>query len=684
MSSHDDSTFEQEAFFEVSTSMLSEAGILDNVSYAQFISTTRGMRIDGYSWNELEKTLSGIIVHYDGDDEVTTLTKTEITKLSNRVEKFMSRLGDQSFLDTLEESTDRVVADDMAHYLGQAIKYRVVIISDSVLSTLVKKIEIETIAGIPAVAEVWDLNRLRILDSAGSENEPFTADFETICGGLDALPANVNQDGASSYLCVMPGSVLSKLYDEYGQRLLEANVRTFLDFRSSVNNGIRRGLLTEPENFFSYNNGLTCTGTAIATENHHGNIKIKSIDNLQIVNGGQTTASIYFSPREKGGISGHNYRDIDLSKVYVQMKLTIISDESIQDVLKSKISQFANTQNSIQKSDLVSNHPFHLNLEKLALSVPMPAGKTGFTTKWFYERARGQYGTKLRALTGAAKRTFELEYPKEQKFSKPEMAKYENTWRMKPYEVKKGNEANLKLLGEVIVEEYEKNESAFKHSWYKDLVSKIILFRRSDEAIGKSNWYKEDRGLKAETVTYTIAYLRHSLLEQGLDINLTRIFNNQCLSESLKNVIVDLAREIRAKIMDPVFRDGVSNPSEFCKSKRGWERVSSIKFSLENLDARDVLDMSQKSEENHEKEELDKAGAQLEVQTGIMDVSAKEWDEIAAFFAEQGYPSSHINVSLPRKCALIYKGGSFPSDKQSVMAMNIRKEAYSGGFDIIL
>ena len=684
MSSHDDSTFEQEAFFEVTTSMLSEAGILDNVSYAPFISTSRGMRIDGYSWNELEKTLSGIVVHYDGDDEVATLTKTEITKLSNRVEKFMSRLGDESFLDTLEESTDRVVADDMAHYLDQAIKYRVVIISDSILSSLVKKIDIETIAGIPAVAEVWDLNRIKILDTSGSENEPFTADFESICGGLDALPANVNQEGASSYLCVMPGSVLSKLYDEYGQRLLEANVRTFLDFRSSVNNGIRRGLLTEPENFFSYNNGLTCTGTAIEKENDGGSIKIKSIENLQIVNGGQTTASIYFSPREKGGISGHNYRDIDLSKVFVQMKLTIISDESIQDVLKSKISQFANTQNSIQKSDLVSNHPFHLNLEKLALSVPMPAGQTGFTTKWFYERARGQYGTKQRALVGAAKRAFELEYPKDQKFSKPEMAKYENTWRMKPYEVKKGNEANLKLLGEVIVEEFDKDESQFKHSWYKDLVSKIILFRKSDEAIGKADWYKEDRGLKAETVTYTIAYLRHALITQGLDLNLTRIFNNQGLSNSLKGLIVDLARQIRAKIMDPDFRDGVSNPSEFCKSKRGWERICSLKLSLDSLDSRDVLDMSQKADESHDREELDRAGAQLEAQTGIMDVTAKEWDAIALFFIEQGFPSSHMNVSLPRKCALIYKGGSFPSDKQSVLAMKIRVDAYQAGFDIIL
>lgn len=684
LESNDSALFEEEGFFKVSTDMMSEAGILDNVAPAAYRNSSKGMKVDGYSWNELERTLTGIVVSYDGDEDyIGTISRADILKLSKNVERFVSKIDDPKFLDSLEESTDRVVAEEMAEYLDQVLKYRVVVLTDNRLSDRVKKIEAEPIRGTATNIEVWALERIRSLDESETESEPFTVDFSGICDGLQTLPANVDQTGASTYLCVMPATVLSKLYDEFGQRLLEANVRTFLDFRSSVNNGIRKALLSEPQNFFSYNNGLTCTATSIVTEQRGENTVITSLDNMQIVNGGQTTAAIYFAPKEKGGIGDRLYKDIDLEKVYVQMKLTVIYDESIQDILKSNISQYANTQNSIQKSDLVSNHPFHLNLEKLSRSIPMPAGKAGVSTKWFYERARGQYGTKIRALKGPRKRQFELEYPKSQKFVKTEMAKYENTWRMKPYEVKKGNEANLKLLGSVIVEEYEKDESQFKHSFYKDLISKSILFKESDAGIAKSAWYKEDRGLKAETVTYTIAYLRHKLKEKKEDINLSRIFNNQSLSDTLLMQVIYLARLIREKIQDPDFRGGVSNPSEFCKSKRGWDLIAKLDLPIDLLDPRDILSVEEQREQQEEKSELDKAGAQIEAQTGIMDVTKEEWSAIKDFYLKQGYPNSHKNVSLPNLCYLMYLGRGLPTDKQSAEAIRIRKQAYKEGFDFI-
>ena len=243
------------------------------------------------------------------------------------------------------------------------------------------------------------------------------------------------------------------------------------------------------------------------------------------------------------------------------MKLTVIRDEEKIENLKSRISQYANTQNSIQKSDLVSNHPFHRNLEKLALSIPMPAGETGLSTKWFYERARGQYTTRIRALTKAQKDRFMLEFPKSQKFSKTDMAKFENTWRMKPNEVKKGAQANLKLLGEVISEEYDKDEAQFKHAFYRELIAKAILFKSADSTIFKSDWYKDESGFKAEAVTYTLAFLRYLLIQQKKDINLSRIFQNQDISPTLSKQIEVLGQFVREKILDPAFRGGQGNPS---------------------------------------------------------------------------------------------------------------------------
>ncbi|WP_286260820.1 AIPR family protein [Pseudoalteromonas apostichopi] len=683
LSAEKDLCFEEEKFFELVSESISEAGILDNIEYHSYRNTNKYMKIDGYSWNPLEKTLSGIITDYEDLEDILTITKTDLVKLGKNVSRFLEKIDDEVFLDSLEESTDRVIANSMNFYLPDVLKFRVVVLSTRKLSDRVKKVAIEEIRNKPTSIEIWDLERLKTLSESGTENEPFSIDFLNICNGLHNLPANTEDEGTHTYLCVMPGKVLSEIYDEFGQRLLEANVRTFLDFRSSVNNGIRRALLTEPENFFAYNNGLTCTATNVEFSDVGGGRVISKLDNLQIVNGGQTTASIYFAPREKGGIGDRLYKDIDLDKVFIQMKLTVIHDEDKIENLKSRISQYANTQNSIQKSDLVSNHPFHRNLEKLALSIPMPAGESGLSTKWFYERARGQYTTRSRALTKAQKERFMLEFPKSQKFSKTDMAKYENTWRMNPHEVKKGAQANLKLLGEVISEEYDKDDTQYKHVFYRELIAKAILFKNADSTILKSDWYKEEKGFKAEAVTYTLAFLRYLLIQSKRDINLARIFQNQCVSPTLSKQIEVLGKFVRDKILDPTFRGGQGNPSEFCKSSKGWEAFKNLSFDLNELASSDILDSTELKEKKEDDKNFNEAGAQIDAQTGIMDIKKEEWLAISSFYKDQGYPHYHKNISLPIKCANMYLGGDLPSDKQSKEALNIRSRAYNEGFDFI-
>ena len=505
-------------------------------------------------------------------------------------------------------------------------------------------------------------------------------------GGIRVLPANVSEYGASTYLGVMPAQLLSAIYDEFGQRLLESNVRTFLDFRAGTNRGMRKSLATEPEHFFAYNNGITVTATAIEVKQEEGQLFITSLDNMQIVNGGQTTAAIYFSPREKGGIKGadktYNYRDIDLSKVSVQMKLTVIEDKETADVMKANIATFANSQNSIQQSDLVSNHPFHLNIETRSRKQLMPAGDNGLSTKWFYERARGQYSTQLRALNAGQRRRFEFEYPKKQVFSKTDMAKYENTWRMKPYLVKKGAQANLKALGVDIIKEFEKDESAFGAAFYNDLVSKMLLFRMTDSAILQASWYKEERGLKAEIVTYSIALLRYALQKTMKDIDLSSIYRNQCVSDSLLNAIVSIAHNVRLSIMDLEFTGGVTNPSEFCKSEKGWKIIQSIKIDLSGLRNNDVLSADEVKDTEKEKRSVNEVSKSITGFEYVLAVSEQEWKLIAEYNANI-YPPTHKNVGIPRQCAALHRGGKVLSDKQFNLAKEIREAAYQDGFDYL-
>ncbi|RLA41674.1 MAG: hypothetical protein DRR42_24395 [Gammaproteobacteria bacterium] len=680
--------FPEESFFEYVSELLGDAGILDNVEYCPYRNSNKGMKIDGYSWNPLEKTICGIIVNFTNEpDLINTLTNTKIGDIGKRVARFFENIENEKFLSSLEVTDPgRLAALDLAEYLEEAIKFRIVVFTDQVLSARVKKLDIGSILNRDTSIEIWDLERLKNLDQSGADHEEFTVDVKSLGGGIKALPANEIEGGVSTYLGIMPGTLLSAIYDEFGQRLLESNVRTFLDFRAATNKGMRKTLVTEPENFFAYNNGITITATGIKTEIVDGQLVIIELDNLQIVNGGQTTASIYFSPREKGGIKGadreYSYRDIDLSKVFIQMKLTVVGEKEIADVLKSKIATFANSQNSIQQSDLVSNHPFHLNIESRSRKQLMPAGESGLPTKWFYERARGQYSTQLRALSSKQRRKFEVEYPKKQMFSKTDMAKYENTWRMKPFFVKKGAQANLKLLGAVIIGEFEKSENDFGAVFYKDLVAKMILFRQSDSAILRSDWYKAEKGFKAEAVTYTLALLRHSLLEKGKDINLTRIYQNQSVSDNLMAFIVSLAKLVRNNITDPSFRGGVANPSEFCKSEKGWLRFLKMNVDLSGIERADIIDGEQKDEQKKESKEIGKALKSINHFEYVMKVKPAEWQAVADYF-DPAYGPGHANVGIPTQCVALHTQGKVPSDKQLKMAVDIREKAYADGFDFV-
>ena len=680
--------FPEESFFEYVSELLGDAGILDNVEYCPYRNSSRGIRIDGYSWNPLEKTICGLIVNFTNEsDVINTLTNTEINDIGKRVTRFFARIGDDAFLDSLEVTDPgRLAALDIAEFLNDAIKFRVVIFTDQVLSTRVKKLSIDSILDKSTSLEIWDIERIKNLAQSGADHEEFTVDVKSLGGGIKALPANELENGVSTYLGIMPGTTLSAIYDEFGQQLLESNVRTFLDFRAGTNKGMRKSLVTEPENFFAYNNGITITATAIKTETVNGQLVINELENMQIVNGGQTTASIYFSPREKGGIKGsdrdYSYRDIDLSKVFVQMKLTVVGEKETADILKSKIATFANSQNSIQQSDLVSNHPFHLNIESRSRKQLMPAGESGLPTKWFYERARGQYSTQLRALASKKRIRFEAEYPKKQMFSKTEMAKYENTWRMKPHIVKKGAQANLKFLGSIIISEFDKNEDDFGAAFYKDLIAKMILFREADSAIFRSDWYKAEKGFKAEAVTYTLALLRHALIEDDKDINLTRIYQNQSVPQSLMTLIVSLAEEVRDNITDPMFRGGVANPSEFCKSEKGWLRIQKMDVDLSSIVNADIISGDQiddKEEEDQATNIVSKSISDLE---NVMKVSDKEWELIAGFYFDI-YGPEHINVGIPKTCVSLHRYGKLPSDKQLKQAVQIREKAYREGFDFV-
>ncbi len=432
-----DGRYVEDAFFELFCSHLVEAGEMETADRAQYISP-RGIRIDGYGGDPAtcDGVLTLIVADYHPEQEIATLTVTEMNAIFNRATNFLTRSLDPRFRNRLEETSPAFgLADLIAGRWGQINKVRILLISNRLLSERVDGRDAGEVQEVPVTYGVWDVGRLHRYLISGHGREDIEIDLaEDFGGALPVLPAHLDGANYQAYLAVMPGLQLAAIYDHWGARLLEQNVRVFLQARGKVNKGIRITLENTPDMFFAYNNGITATAESIRTQQTRDGLVICGIKNLQIVNGGQTTASIHAASKKK---------DNGLSHVFVQMKLSIVDPETALEVVP-KISEYANTQNRVNAADFFSNHPFHVRIETFSRRTfaPSPDG-TFRESKWFYERARGQYQDARARLTTARRRKFDLEYPKTQMFDKTDLAKFLMLWRGCPDVVSKGSAEEL-------------------------------------------------------------------------------------------------------------------------------------------------------------------------------------------------------------------------------------------------
>ena len=298
----------------------------------------------------------------------------------------------------------------------------------------------------------------------------------------------------TSYLTVIRGDILADLYLDYGARLLEGNVRSFLSTKGKINKGIKQTIENEPEMFFAYNNGIAATAyDAVISTDSEGSF-ITNIIDLQIINGGQTTASIANSVLQS---------KIDVSNISVPMKLSI-DDKEKSKILIPLIAVYANSQNKVDSADFSSNHPYHIRFEEYSRKVYAPAVQGNlYQTIWFYERARGQYTQAQMKLTKGEKKKFAAKNPKSQVLKKVDIAKYINTERMLPHIVSKGAQFNSKAFFEHTKKEWDKSDEQFNEFYYKKVIALAIMFKTTESIVSNQDWYKAIKAYRANIVTYS-------------------------------------------------------------------------------------------------------------------------------------------------------------------------------------
>jgi hypothetical protein len=383
-------------------------------------------------------------------------------------------------------------------------------------------------------------------------------------------------------IAIISGEALASIYERFGSRLLEQNVRSFLQFNGKINKGIRTTIMKEPEMFLAFNNGIAATADEIElVDSEDGNGKIISVvKDLQIVNGGQTTASIYHTQKKDKA---------DISNIFVQVKLSVVKNKEKFSEIVSRISEYANTQNKVSVSDLSSNRPYHIELEKLSRSIFTPiTDSKPIQTKWFYERARGQYKNAILkdGFTPSRKRAFDLKNPKQQLFTKEELAKYINAYQeitdgkkilIGPHYVVRGNQKNYVQFMNYCL------EKKINNVYFEDTIAKAILYRAAEKAYGiKPNAIGDMRYI---TVPYAITLL-NSLTKNQID--LYKIWKAQDVSEPLKSLLHEMMSAI-----EPFIKDTAPGGlyGEWAKKEDCWMQVKNNDFSFDlSVIKQDLID----------------------------------------------------------------------------------------------
>lgn len=657
-------------FMDVVSRELTETGFTEGFEFAHY-RAQRGMRVDGYWFND-EGGLNLFVADFDSRTELASLTRTDVDAVFKRVVNFFDASLRKNLAADLEiTSPEYGLARQIADRKSLIRHLNLILVSERTLSDRIQALADAETAGIATSFHIWDISRLHRQRSSRSHKEALDLDFEAMFGtGIPCLPAHLGTDAYQSYLVVMPGPILSTIYEKFGARLLEQNVRTFLQARAKVNQGIRTTIMTEPGMFFAYNNGITATAQGVETKRTSDGLQITKITDLQIVNGGQTTASLFHTRRKDKA---------DLTQIFVQMKLSVIDNEESEKVVP-RISEYANTQNRVQAADFFSNHAYHIRTEEFSRRLWAPAGKCAQReTKWFYERARGQYADAQAKLTPAEQKRFKAENPKPQMLTKTDLAKFENVWDDHPRYVNLGAEKNFARYAARIGKEWDKSSDSFNEAYFKRAVARGIIFRATERIVSAQPWY--NNGYRANIVAYTLAVLSELTRRQEKSLDFQRVWNAQAISPVLESTIAVVASRVNDDLLRPM--QGISNISEWAKREACWTRM------LENMDEfadllPDEFDGECLSRDDHLSEKRAARNTQkvdngIEAQTKVFAIPAARWIVVHETLAAKRLLTPkeigilNVAMQMPMK---------IPTEKQCAVLLETIEKARAEGINI--
>ncbi len=650
---------EQDFFTAVILDYLEEVGEVDSPVVCPY--RAHGLQMNAYKFSEDYESLDIFVSIYYLGKEIQNASKVDIDAALKRAIQIYRRATNDLYKSFEKENDTYEFAHSIYLNKEKVKNVNIIALTNGNCKPIpFKNIKIDK---TEIAFKIWDMDRLYRCMSSGKMRETIEIDFEKMFSERIPCLVNKSSNAYDAYLGIIPGSILAAIYKEHGSRLLEKNVRSFLQVKGAVNKGLRDTLRNEPDMFLAYNNGISVTAESITVSTDaDGTRYISKIRDMQIVNGGQTTASIYNISKDKDS-------SLELSKVYVQMKISVIKTEKKMDEIVHRISECANTQNKIQMADFSSNDPFNRKMEELSRIIWAPAINGQKPNNWFFERARGQYADMVaREGTPAKRKAFKETHPL---FTKTDMAKYENTWNQLPYYVSEGAQKNFKRF---MVNLRERGNFLPDEGYYQRLVAKAIIYRRTEKLVQQQQF----GGYRANIVTYTIGFLSHKAAQR---IDLDKIWKEQALSEALEKEIIKVSRVVQRFITNP---PNAANISEYCKRKSCWESLLSLEYDLSEDLEKELISKERMgnlfSTSRATSLFLNEATAEEnELIDQISSVSAEVWLAISKW-AKETNNLQPWQRSIAFSIGTLLGRGKKPSVKQARQAEIILKEAKEKGY----
>lgn len=633
-SSDEEGNTQEQIFTRICLDMLADAAETENVSVAydeRDLKRKGQHKINGYAISDNYETVDLFISIYGNNPDIRIVSKSEIDAAAKLIANFFRRAVYNDYVNEVAESSEIFeFADTLANY--SELRESLIRVNAFILVNGEYKGELpssQSICGYNIYYKVVDMEYLyKISEQAGV---PAELDFDNLDGyryQIPCLAANVENPDYEAYVAVIPGECLAKLYECYGARLLEQNVRSFLQFTGKINKGIRETIRTEPHMFLAFNNGIAATADHIELD-ETGRF-IRHISNLQIVNGGQTTASIYNTARKDKA---------DISRIFVQAKLSVVKDKDRYAEIVSRISRYANTQNKVNDADFSANNPALVEIERISRYVLAPVtSENNLQTNWFFERARGQYKTlrQKEGFTKSRQKSFDLKYPKKQVFTKVELAKYVNSWQevyngkslvVGPHTVVRGNEKNYARF-------ISYNLPDVKHidvAWFEDAIAKAVLFKTADKRYGTKITGNHIGELKQVVVPYTLSLL--NIITEG-KLDLFRIWKNQTISPALSDFIYDLMKQVNRFILD---ESPVSHYIEWAKKEECWLKVRENVWAYDINDIlQDCINVNNPPRRNHKSDVEDEVADRRHREGILRSIPCSLWKKIETWGRDTG------------------------------------------------